>query len=221
MDAINKTRKLLLATTAAFSLLALSACNENTAQIPDEPQLTAEQEAEGTNSEVVSDIEDAAAGLVGQVNAEFTETTQGFAEAISLHTMYEIAAAEIAIERAASPEVKDLAENVLAANEDASDELAEVVRSSNIPVQMPNELDGRHQGMLDNLTGATDEDFEGRFIEQQINAHTEALTLFEDYAEGGRSPPVRDFAAEMAPEVRERLAMAERLHEELSVDAGG
>jgi putative membrane protein len=155
------------------------------------------------------------------VNAEFTETTQGFAEAVSLHTMYEIAAAEIAIERAASPEVKDLAENVLAANEDASDELAEVVRSSNIPVQMPNELDGRHQGMLDNLTGATDEDFEGRFIEQQINAHTEALTLFEDYAEGGRSPPVRDFAAEMAPEVRERLAMAERLHEELSIDAGG
>ena len=36
--------------------------------------------------------------------------------------------------------------------------------------------------MIDNLTGAKDEDFDARYLNQQENAHQEALILFRGYA---------------------------------------
>jgi putative membrane protein len=36
--------------------------------------------------------------------------------------------------------------------------------------------------MLDNLRGAEEEDFDGRYLEQQENAHKEALILMRGYA---------------------------------------
>lgn len=230
---MDKTlRHIFLASTAVFAL-GLAACDQTgpeTAQTDTTQTDTTLRQAdtvesagnkpvqEGANSEIVSDIEDAAAGAVGALNAEFTETTQGFAESASLHTMYEIAAAEIALGRSGSQDVRAFAEDALNANKDASDTLVEVVRASNIPVEMPTELDARHQGMMDNLTGASDANFDARFIEQQVNTHREALTLFEDYAADGRSPPVRDFAVETVAEIAGRLAAAEALHESLESD---
>jgi len=226
---MDKTFRHIFLASAATMALGLAACDQtgpetvqtDTTMREAEPLESAQGEPvpEGANSEIVSDIEDAAAGAVGALNAEFTETTQGFAEAVSLHTMYEIAAAEIALGRSGSDEVRAFAEDALNANKGASDTLTEVVRASNIPVEMPAELDARHQGMIDNLTGASDADFDGRFIEQQVNTHREALTLFEDYAEDGRSPPVRDFAVETVAGIAGRLAAAEALDESLTGEA--
>jgi putative membrane protein len=223
---MDKTlRHILLATTAALAL-GLAACEQEGPETAQTDTTLRETEVvdtaagepvpEGANSEIVSDIEDAAAGALGALNAEFTETTQGFAEAVAVHAMYEIAAAEIALGRSGSDPVRAFAEDALGANKEASDALVEVVRASNIPLEMPSELDARHQGMIDNLTGASDADFDARFIELQVNTHREALTLFEDYAQDGRSPPVRDFAVETVAEIAGRLAAAEALNGSLT-----
>ena len=214
----SSLRSACLGSVAVLSLGLLAACEQNTAEVPAHTAIVDSDAAvePGENNEIVSDVEDATAGVVGAVTAEFTETTQGFAESVAIHTMFEIAAAEIALGRSTSPEVRAFAEDTLAANKQASDELAAVVAASNIPVEMPVELDARHQGMIDNLTGAAEADFDERFVEQQVNTHNEALTLFQDYAEDGRSPQVRDFAIAETADIQQRLATAEALDESFS-----
>ncbi len=69
------------------------------------------------------------------------------------------------------------------------------------------ELDGRHQSMLDDLKGAKDADFEGRYIAQQINTHNEALILLRGYATDGDNPDIKAFAAETMPKVQMHLDM--------------
>ena len=214
-------RSAVIRGAALIFLVSLSACSEEIAEAPDEADIAAPQPAAGTNNEIISDIEDTASAVVGAVDAELTETTQGFAEAISLHIIYQIAAAETAVERSDQPEITDFAESVLEGNSDAQAELARVVEESHIPVRMPDELDRRHQGMLDNLTGASEENFETRFVEQQISANREARTLAGDYAADGRSPPIREFAASLVPQIEQRLARAEALSAELSDEEEG
>lgn len=216
--------KFFAGTAILLCMSVVSACEREMAAAPpgaDGPVTAEGQPEAGANSEVVSEIEDATSAVVGAINAELTGTTQGFVEAISMNTMYEVAAAEIALDRSKRPAVLDFADSLLEESAQTQNELDEAVISSNIPVEAVTEIDSRHQGMLDNLTGASDEDFEERFLEQQVNAHNEALELTESYAESGRSPPLREFAADTAPSLQQRLARAEALSEQLAEEQEG
>src|SRR5258706_297443 len=71
----------------------------------------------------------------------------------------------------------------------------------------PMQLDARREGLLNDLKGAKDEDFEGRYIAQQINTHNEALILMRGYAKDGDNPDIKDFAAKVQPVVQMHLDM--------------
>jgi putative membrane protein len=58
--------------------------------------------------------------------------------------------------------------------------------------------------------------FDGRYLQQQIEAHEAALRLESNYAKGGRDQPLRKFAAETAPKVRAHLDLARQIFAKLS-----
>jgi len=210
-------------TAARLSLFVIAACHaENSRDSETSAQMSDDRLVESdTSSEIVSEIKDTAAAIVGSVNARFTITTQGFAEAISIHTMYAIAAAQTALKRSASAEIRAFSETILSETKATSANLSNVVEESNLLLRMPTELDARHQGMLDNLIGATEENFDSRYIEQQVNAAREALIHIESYAQDGRNPPIRQFAIDTLPELRERIVKAESLSNALSTVSEG
>jgi putative membrane protein len=72
-------------------------------------------------------------------------------------------------------------------------------------IKPPTELDARHQGLLNDLKGATNEDFDGRYIAQQINAHNEAVILMRGYANDGDNADIKAFAAETLPKIQMHL----------------
>ena len=63
------------------------------------------------------------------------------------------------------------------------------------PRQGERRIDDRRQGMLDDLRGAKAEDFDHRYISQQIAAHKEADILMHGYAKDGDNTAIKDFAA--------------------------
>ena len=67
------------------------------------------------------------------------------------------------------------------------------------------------QGMIDELRGAKDGDFDNRYLAQQVDAHNEALTLMDRYAKDGDTPAVKSFAAKTKVAVQEHLDMAKEL----------
>jgi putative membrane protein len=66
--------------------------------------------------------------------------------------------------------------------------------------------------MIDELRGAKAEDFDNRYLSQQIDAHKEALILIRGYAKDGDVATVQQFAAKTAPVVQQHLDMAQNLY---------
>jgi len=165
----------------------------------------------GTNSETMSAVKDTTAGMVGQVSASMTSSTKGFVTAAATSDMYEVAAGKIAAQRAQSPAVKDFANQMIQAHTETTEKLKGILASNNINVTPPAHVDSRRQGMLDDLRGAKAQDFDHRYISQQVAAHKEADILMRGYAKDGDNAAVKDFAAATDKAVKMHLSMAEKL----------
>jgi putative membrane protein len=198
-------RHALLGATSALFLMAGGAF----AAPADQPGH--ESPKPGTNSETMSAVKDTTAGMVGQVSAEMTSTTKGFVTAAATADMYEVTAGKIALQRAQSPAVKDFAQQMVDAHTETTNKLKSILASNNINVTPPAHVDNRRQGMLDNLRGAKAEDFDHRYITQQIAAHKEVDILMRGYAKDGDSAPIKDFAATTDKAVKKHLSMAQKL----------
>jgi len=170
-----------------------------------------ENPAPGTNSEAMSAVKDTTAGLVGQVTAEMTSTTQGFVTAAATSDMYEVTAGKIAQQRATSPAVKKFAQKMVDAHTETTAKLKSILAGNHVQVAPPAHVDNRRQGMLDDLRGAKSADFDYRYITQQIAAHKEADILFRGYAKDGDNAAVKDFAAATDKDIKMHLSMAQKL----------
>lgn len=165
----------------------------------------------GTNSETLSAVKDTTAGVVGKVSAELTHSTQGFVTAAATSDMYEVTAGKIALQRAQSPAVKEFAQKMIDAHTATTAKLKGIIASNNINVTPPAHVDNRRQGLLDDLRGAKAEDFDHRYVSQQVAAHKEADTLMREYAEEGDNAAIKDFAATTDKAVKTHLSMAQKL----------
>ncbi len=165
----------------------------------------------GTNSETMSAMKDTTAGMVGQISAEMTSTTKGFVTAAATSDLYEVAAGQIAVQRAQSSAVKDFAQKMVDAHTETTTKLKNLIADNKINVAPPTHVDHRRQMMLDDLRGAKTEDFDHRYITQQVAAHKEADILMRGYAKDGDNAALKDFAGTTDKAVKMHLSMAERL----------
>jgi putative membrane protein len=199
---------LLLSTAALFASATAFAAP------PDRP--AHKSPAPGTNSETMSNIEDATSHAVGTVSAATTSSLQGFVTGAAISDMYEVEAGKIAEQRSSNPDVKAFAEKMVQAHTATTAQLKSILAGMKNQPAAPAHLDNRRQGLIDNLRGASAADFDARYMSQQVDAHKEALSLMKGYAKGGDNPAVKSFAAETAPKVQQHLNMAEPLYRKLS-----
>lgn len=180
--------KLLISAAAAGALLA--ACGEQ---------------------DPVNATQDAVSVPVGQTSAMTlgANTVEGYVTSAAIGDMYEIRAAEMALERSQNAEVRALAQMILNDHTAASEALRGVVQSQQIDVQIPTELDERRQGLLDNLRDA--DNFDEVFIDQQVAAHQEALTLHKGFADNDDAPQLAAHAANAVPKLEAHLERARAL----------
>lgn len=219
-------REHILGAVLIASLGLLTACNQKTAEAP-APAPVAEAPppapapapateaaappAPGTNTEAVSAVQDATAGAIGAISAELTSTMKGFVGAAAISDMYEVEAGKIAQMRSKSADIKMFAKIMIDAHTQSSKKLKGVLKANTLQVEVPTALDSRRQGMIDNLTGAKDEDFDTRYLNQQQNAHQEALILFRGYAKDGDNPQLKQFASDLVPAIQMHLDKAKSL----------
>ena len=73
----------------------------------------------------------------------------------------------------------------------------------------PTELDERRQGLIDNLRSASAENFNATWIDQQIAAHNEALTLHRGFS--NEDSPLAAHARSVVPKIEAHLRQAEQI----------
>ena len=104
--------------------------------------------------------------------------------------LYEIEAAELALQRSQDPANRAFAQRTLAAHEGTSAQLSMAGRRLNL---LPSAtLDPEHQALLDALKAAPD--FDHTYRAQQNILHREGVALHSRYANSGDSPTLRPVA---------------------------
>ncbi|WP_029416856.1 DUF4142 domain-containing protein [Brevundimonas bacteroides] len=184
---------LMLASAACLGLLA--ACNQ----------------PEDTNP--VDAAQDAASAPVGQMSAATmgSNMASAYVPNAAMGDMYEIMAADIALERTQSAEVRELAQMIKTDHTAASERFKPIAAAEAGDVTLPTELDERRQGLIDNLRSAPAEGFDQVYLAQQVAAHQEAVTLHRGFSDNADAPRLAEHARTVLPRIEAHLQMAEQM----------
>ena len=152
-------------------------------------------------------------GVVGQAGAALTTSADSFVENAAIADMYETEAARIAQERSTSPAVRQLAEQIIQDHAITTKGLREAVsRSPKLGLDaIPAKLDTRRTKMIQHLREAPADKFDMTYIDQQVLAHEEAVTLAQHYRDKGDDPELRAHAAAASPLFEKHLQEAKRI----------
>jgi putative membrane protein len=138
-------------------------------------------------------------------------TTADFVKEAAISDMFEIQSNTMAQDKGNAGE-KSFATTMVTDHTKTSTELKGLVSSGKVKAELPAALDAAHQKKLDKLKGETGKDFSSDFDSMQVDAHKDAVSLFERYAKGGDNPALKAFATKTLPHLREHLKMAQDLN---------
>lgn len=158
-------------------------------------------------------VMDTVGGMVGQAGAAFTNSADSFVSNAAIADMYEIEAARVAEQRSTSPVIRQVAERMIRDHTETSSRLRDAVaRSAKLgPEAVPAKLDSRREGMVKHLREAPADKFDSAYIDQQVMAHEEAVTLMHRYRDEGDDPVLQAHAAEVAPLFETHLQEVKRV----------
>jgi putative membrane protein len=218
------TRTLLLCAAAAASL-TLAACNKNQATGNSTPATPDTANATNTStpgqSAPVNQAQDAVGAAVGSTSAATlgSHDTAAFVTNAVQGNMYEIDAAKIAEQKSKNPDVKAFAKRMVTDHTKLGADMKPVIAKSGQTA--PTDLDQRRKGMLDNLKAASAGDFDKTYMDQQVAAHDETLTLLQGYAKDGSDAGLQAAAGKAAPIVQHHDEMAKQIQAKVANGATG
>lgn len=120
--------------------------------------------------------------------------------------LFEIQSSELALQNATSAPVKQFAQQMIADHTAAGERLQAVLAQSGATDAPPMSLDPPHEAMMTQLQNASGESFDITYINLQLQAHEEAVSLFSAYASSGDDQALRAFAAETLPVLQHHLS---------------
>jgi putative membrane protein len=136
-------------------------------------------------------------------------TARGLLMRLALIDLYEVQASELALERARNPQVRAYAETLIRDHRRLSNEAMSAAAAQQVDVAAPTQPDQRRRELLQELRNAND--FDGDYIEQQVEAHNNTLNLLRDFARNGDNETFKAWAGRAAPMIENHLQMAQAL----------
>jgi putative membrane protein len=137
-------------------------------------------------------------------------TTADFVNEVAVSDMFEIQSNTIARDKGNAAE-KAFASQMVTDHTKTSTELKGLVSSGKVKAELPPAIDSSHQSKLDKLKGLNGKDFSSSFDSMQVDAHKDAVSLFERYANGGDNADLKAWAGKTLPTLKHHLEMAENL----------
>jgi putative membrane protein len=121
----------------------------------------------------------------------------------------EVALSQIALQRAADPQVKEFAQMMVTDHTGANTELTSLAsaRSVEIPAASDHEINKWSQ--------KTDKDFDEDYMEKMVKDHKEAVELFQKEADKGEDADLKAFAAKTLPALQSHLERAKEIKKSL------
>ena len=121
----------------------------------------------------------------------------------------EVRLGRLALDKAASPEVKQFAQRIVEDHGKANEQLKAAVAAQGVSVSAEMPADARKS--YERLSKLSGDAFDRAYVQDMVKDHRKDVTLFEDQAKNGKDPALKQFAQATLPTLQAHLQMAERL----------
>jgi len=197
--------KFILIASASVLSLSLTACGAKTEQTLDNAANSAGAAAESADamaSNAMVDVKQAVSA---------TPTAQEFVNRAGASDAFEIAAAKLAATNGSSQAVKTFAAEMITAHTESTAKIKAAAASATPAITPDATMTSDQQEDLAELARKKGADFDEAYIDEQVDAHQDALAMLRDYAEKGDTPSLKAVAGELAPIVQKHLDHAKSL----------
>lgn len=193
---------------AASAALVLVACHKTADTTTQSDATAASSAASSASAGSVPPSDSAAPSSAAPASATVTAAPD-FVAMAAASDMYEIQAAKIAEKRSKSADIKAFARMMVTDHTKSTAMIKKAVaESGRTDIMPPTALPADKQAMIDALNSASDADFDKTYVDQQVQAHKDALALMQGYAMSGDTPALKEAAAKIAPVVQMHLDKA-------------
>ncbi|HTB43956.1 MAG TPA: DUF4142 domain-containing protein [Acetobacteraceae bacterium] len=150
---------------------------------------------------------------------QLSHADQAFVAAAAQNTMVQLQNAQLAAQRAASPQVRQLAGRLVRDRTAANDALQQIAQQANLtlPTQ-PSPMQAAQAQRLTKLYGPS---FDSAFLHAEVLQDQQAIGLYQRQAHSSRDPALKDFAQQTLSALRQHLALAQSLNTTNAANATG
>ena len=135
---------------------------------------------------------------------------EAFARFAASSALAAIEGARLVLKSSANPDVREYAQRIVREHGRSADELRRIVTPRG--VSLPAAPTGRHADMVTKLSGTSASDRDDAFLQRfGLDAHKEAIALFERHTAEARDPQLKRYAEQTLPLLREHMAAAHKL----------
>lgn len=145
---------------------------------------------------------------LGLLNALGGAGPEHFIDMAGMSDLFEIESSRILLIGSSHPQIRQFAQTMIEHHTRSTNELRSIPEAAN---RNPPELDQRHVSLLNVLRAAQGDLLNRTYVDQQIDAHIEAIQLYEVFMRVQNPTPLYAFAQRNLPMIRQHLAMAQAL----------
>jgi putative membrane protein len=138
-------------------------------------------------------------------------STQDFVKEAATSDMFEIASSKLAVERSDAA-TKAFAQQMIQDHGKTTAELKGLVTSGKVKATLPTDMTDAQKKMLDDLQAMKSDEFMEKYHSEQVDAHKDAVDLFERYGKEGEQPDLKAWAESTLPTLKHHLDMAKALN---------
>ena len=147
--------------------------------------------------------------LTTLVRADVSSGDKAFVQKAAVGGMFEVQAGQLAQDKGDSQDVKDFGARMVSDHSKANDELKGIAGSKGIDV--PTQLDAKHQKMLDSLQGMSGPAFDKAYLSDMTKGHEATDELMMKEAKSGDDSDLKAFAAKTDKVVKHHIKMLDEI----------
>lgn len=145
-------------------------------------------------------------GIAASVQADTSDAqdaSERFVKKVSMSDLFEIEAAEVALDRSKNAEVRKIAEKMIHDHKASSDKLKKLLTEEKLRFRVSMTLDDDHADKIRKLKETSAEDFDKEYISMQKKGHKKTIEEFETFLSAKDThPALRSLAEKTLPTIK-------------------
>jgi putative membrane protein len=138
--------------------------------------------------------------------------TNDFVTEAATSDMFEIQSSKLADQKSQG-DVKTFAAQMVTDHTKTTSEMKGLASEAHAP--LPDKMTDAQQKMLDKLNGLNGKDFDKQYMDDQVSAHKDAVSLFERYGKSGDNAKLKAWASQTLPTLQHHLDMAQAIYKKM------